>query len=77
MKTETESTLLNEPRRTVIVKIGDKVCDMDNYCGTFTIEEINENGWVWGSEMNRPFTQTKKKNFIISDPDGNRIQFFE
>ncbi len=66
MRTETESIVLNEPRKTVIVKIGDKVCDMDNYCGTFTIEEINDDGWVWGSEMNRPYNQKKKKkkNFV-------------
>lgn len=61
---ETESTVLNEPRRTVIVKIGDKVSDMDGYCGVFTIEEINDEGWVWGSDMKVPYSMSKKKNFV-------------
>ena len=63
-KNETESTVLNEPRRTVIVTIGDKVSDMDGYCGVFTIEEIREDGWVWGSDMKVPYNIRKKKNYI-------------
>lgn len=64
MKTETESTVLNEPRKTVLVYVGDKVTDMYGYCGIFTIEEINDDGWVWGSDMKVPYTMDKKKNFF-------------
>lgn len=63
-KTETECCVLNEPRRTVIIKVGDQVIDMDGYCGVFTIEEINDNGWIWGSDMKVPYTMSKEKNFI-------------
>lgn len=49
------------------LKIGDKVIDIDeNYqpVGEFIIEEINDEGWIWGSGRIDPYyDEDKKKNF--------------
>jgi len=52
------------------ISIGDKVIDCtgmigwDNDQGTFTVEKIDRNGWVWGSEMKTPYYKGKKLNFL-------------
>lgn len=52
------------------LKIGDKVIDIDdNYqpIGEFIVEEINDDGWIWGSKMSQPFYGVDmKKSF--ADP---------
>ena len=53
-----------------IISIGDKVTDCtgmigwNNDQGTFTVEKIDRNGWVWGSEMKTPYYKGKKLNFL-------------
>ena len=48
----------------VEIKIGDKVIDMYGDSGIFHVEEIRKSdGWVWGSEMKRPYYDGNKKNF--------------
>jgi hypothetical protein len=49
----------------VEIKIGDKVMDMTANSGIFHVEEIRKSdGWVWGSEMNQPYYDGNKKNFV-------------
>ena len=64
MKDHTEIPSLSEPRKTVVIETGDTVNDMYGYTGVFVVEEIRDDGWIWGSGMNVPYTMTKKKNFI-------------
>jgi hypothetical protein len=64
MKTWTESLVSGEPRTTTIVRIGDKVNDLYGFTGVFTIEEIDDNGNVWGSDMKVPYDNHNNKNFI-------------
>jgi len=58
------------------IYIGDKVTDfsgmigLDDDQGIFTVEKIDRNGWVWGSEMKTPYYKGKKLNFL----DNNVIR---
>jgi len=59
----------NEERKWVKVSIGDKVIDMGydmgGYMDVFTVEEIRwVDGWVWGSDMQQPYYNGSKKNFV-------------
>tara|TARA_R110000851_G_scaffold251971_5_gene404508 strand:+ start:7083 stop:7298 length:216 start_codon:yes stop_codon:yes gene_type:complete len=49
------------------IKVGDKVLDIgENYQprGSFIVEEIRSDGWVWGSGMHHPYYgKDNKKNF--------------
>lgn len=51
-------------------KIGYKVVDIDQWLKHLSQLKIDVSQ-VWTNES------TKKRNFIISDPDGNLIQFFD
>ena len=51
------------------ISIGDKVTDCSGMIGwedqgTFVVEKINRNGWVWGSEMKTPYYNGRKLNFL-------------
>ncbi len=49
----------------VEVKVGDRVMDMYGDEGSFCVEEINNDGWVWGREMKRPYYAIDNiKNFV-------------
>lgn len=50
-------------RKIVPVAIGDKVLDTYGNQGSFVVEEINADGWVWGSTMKEPFVNGVK-NFL-------------
>lgn len=57
----------NEERERVTVHIGDTVIDMMGDEGTFEVEEINDNGWVWGNQMKTPYFDdngVQTKNFM-------------
>jgi hypothetical protein len=49
-----------------VINIGDRVIDAracigeQNTEGEFTVEEINDIGWVWGSDMQNPYYNGKK-----------------
>lgn len=48
----------------VELNIGDTVIDVYSDEGTFHIEEINQDGWIWSSEMKNPYYDGNKKNFM-------------
>ena len=58
------------------ISIDDTVIDCtgmigwDNDQGTFVVEKIDRNGWVWGSEMKTPYYNGRKLNFL----DNNVIR---
>jgi hypothetical protein len=62
-----------------IISIGEKVTDCtgmigwNNDQGTFTVERIDINGWVWGSEMKTPYYNGKKLNFLDNNPRTTKI----
>jgi catechol 2,3-dioxygenase-like lactoylglutathione lyase family enzyme len=66
--------LIGKPERTLILgytKIGFKVTDIDA-----TIKYLNAlNVHFYGDVYKDP--DSRKRSFLISDPDGNLIQFFE
>lgn len=68
-----KSLLEGKPEGTQIqglFKYGFRVTDMDAWLRHFSDLKVQV-PHVWKDDV------TKKRNFIISDPDGNLIQFFE
>ena len=56
--------IVNEEDWTVEIKIGDKVMDVYGDQGSFHVEKINSDGWVWGSDMKTPYYDGYKKNYV-------------
>ena len=57
-------------KKSCTISIGDTVTDCtgmigwDNDQGTFVVEKIDRNGWVWGSKMKTPYYNGGKLNFL-------------
>jgi hypothetical protein len=63
-KLETKTYQENgNPGEFVPLRIGDNVRDAISGW-SFIVEEIREDGWVWGSEMRIPYLKDGSKNFM-------------
>lgn len=54
----------------VELKVGDEVLDINgNFqpIGSYVIEEIRDDGWIWGSRMKTPYYDGGKKNYTDYD----------